>query len=230
MDRWRTNHVRQLVPAPPRQLVRHHSPTGPGTTSQLVPDHLPNCPRKPPPNWFRTTSANWFRNHLANWFRNHLKPTRPGACTTNSPRGVHNQLAPGRAQLAHARAGSGSIDGFVHERCLSPATRAPLCPPRAPAGVERRRRWSRRTRARAQAACHRHPSCLAVSHGFERWRAACAERADVDQQWRRDRVRPLQRELVVVGLAGACTLACAERTEVDQRGGATGGGRYSANS
>ena len=82
-------------------------------------------------------------------------PTRSGARSANWPRHHLRQHAP--ARVLPTGPGTTSIAESVHEQCLlhprAPAPLSPGCP-----SAERRRRWSHRTRARAQAACHRQPS------------------------------------------------------------------------
>ena len=83
------------------------------------------------------------RSRSCNWFQNHLDELAPGTTSTSWPR---------TAEADAPRSKNCLIS------CASLQTRAPSCaPPRSP-GLERRRRWSQRTRARAQAACRRHPS------------------------------------------------------------------------
>jgi hypothetical protein len=88
--------------------------------------------------------------------------TGPGTTSTaTGPGTTSTATGPGTTSTATGP-GTTSMDECVHERCLPPATCAPLPLPRVPS-AERRRRWSHRTRARAQAACHRPSSRLAVS-------------------------------------------------------------------
>jgi hypothetical protein len=111
--------------------------------------------------WRTGRSTRWPRNHLRQLVPEPPPPTRPGACTTNSPRGVHNQLVPGRAQPTGP--GTTSANWFQHHlrqlvqkpptrsgarstlRCcrsmtasMSCASRQPPAPPRSPKGAPRR--------------------------------------------------------------------------------------------
>ena len=80
-----------------------------------------------------------------------VAPAGSGTTSTNWPRNHLRQHAP---ESARVRLDAES----VHELCLASDTSTSLPPPRELPGLERRRRWSHRTRARAQAACHRQPS------------------------------------------------------------------------
>ena len=125
----------QLAPGPPRP---QHAParvraTGSRTTFDNTRAFVQLVPEPP-----ATT-----RSRSCNWFQNHLDELAPGTTSTSWPR---------TAEADAPRSKNCLIS------CASLQTRAPSCaPPRSP-GLERRRRWSQRTRARAQAACRRHPS------------------------------------------------------------------------
>ena len=155
--------------------------------------------------------SNWPWNHVrptgSGTTADQLAPGRAQLVLAvhNSPRGVHNQLA----SAPPTRSGARSTDWFgttntlwrafhrlvpesprsknLFMSCASRRPRTPALPAREVPGLERRRRWSHRTRARAQAACHRHFSPTErLDRGLDRWRAACAERAEGDQRRRRD--------------------------------------------
>ena len=116
-------------------------------------------------------------------------PPATGSGTTSSNRPRHHQRAPERVRSLSSRV---VVERRVRSCAVPPCghVRPSAISPGGPS-AERRRRWSHRTRARAQAACHRHPSptrCLV--RGLGRWRAACAERAEGGQRWRRDGARP----------------------------------------
>ena len=137
-------------------------------------------------------SANWFRHHLpatrpgactTNTPRSvhnqhapeRAQPTRPGACTTNSPRSVHNQLAPERAQPTRPGTCSARIvDELVHEVCLPTSHLRPTVPPKGtPAWSAAAAGLSERARERRRRAAVI-PARRPASTRLRRWRAACA--------------------------------------------------------
>ena len=97
----------------------------------------------------RAASSNWFRNQLQN-SQARVPPTGRG--TTSKTPGARCDWPQGTSVGAR-RVSSRSKDPFMS--CASHVTRPRHRPPRELPGLERRRRWSHRTRARAQAACHR---------------------------------------------------------------------------
>ena len=141
-------------------------------------------------------SANWFRHHLpatrpgactTNTPRSvhnqhapeRAQPTRPGACTTNSPRSVHNQLAPERAQPTRPGTCSARIvDELVHEVCLPTSHLRPMSLPKGPRPGAPPPLVSANARASAGGVPPSSQPDVATRPRLLRRRAACAERAE----------------------------------------------------